>query len=172
MAFFLDGKTNLHVLPLKEDYDVDPMDSYGLSKVVNEKTARSFQRRSGFDFYALRIGNVIELHEYTELFPYYFKNPEVRRRSAFCYIDARDLGQIMDLCLKKDGLGYQIFNAENDHNGVIIFSKELAEPYFPNVPIAREMSEYKAPFSNHKIRNILGSKEQHNWRKYVNAFKE
>jgi len=41
--------------------------------------------------------------EYTELFPNYFKNPEVRRRNAFCYIDGRDLGQIVDLCLKKDG---------------------------------------------------------------------
>ncbi len=89
---FSDGTTDPKVLPLEEDYDVDPMDSYGLSKVVNEKTARSFQRRSGFDIYALRIGNVIEPHEYAELFPHYFKNPEVRRRNAFCYIDARDLG--------------------------------------------------------------------------------
>ena len=84
---FSDGKTDPQVLPLEEDYDVDPMDSYGLSKVVNEKTARSFQRRSGFDIYALRIGNVIEPHEYAELFPGYFEKPEVRRRNAFCYID-------------------------------------------------------------------------------------
>ena len=117
---FSDGETDPKDLPLEEDYDVDPMDSYGLSKVVNEKTARSFQRRSGFDIYALRIGNVIEPHEYAQLFPHYFNNPEVRRRNAFCYIDARDLGQIVDLCLKKDGLGYQVFNAGNDHNGAIM----------------------------------------------------
>ena len=47
-------------LPLDEEYDVDPMDSYALSKVLNEKTARAFQTRSGYDLYALRIGNVIE----------------------------------------------------------------------------------------------------------------
>lgn len=164
---FSDGKTDPHVLPLEEDYDVDPMDSYGLSKVVNEKTARAFQRRSGFDIYALRIGNVIEPHEYAELFPSYFKNPEVRRRNAFCYIDARDLGQIVDLCLKKDGLGFQIFNAGNDHNGAIIPSKELAEKFFPGVPLTRELEENEALFSNRKIREVLGFKEQHNWRKYV-----
>jgi nucleoside-diphosphate-sugar epimerase len=164
---FSDGQTNPHVLPLEEDYDVDPMDSYGLSKVVNEKTARSFQRRSGFDIYALRIGNVIEPHEYVELFPHYFKNPEVRRRNAFCYIDARDLGQIVDLCLKKDGLGYQVFNAGNDHNGAIIPSKDLAEQFFPGVPITRPLEEHEALFSNHKIREVLGFKEQHNWRQYV-----
>jgi nucleoside-diphosphate-sugar epimerase len=164
---FSDGKTDPKVLPLEEDYEVDPMDSYGLSKVVNEKTAQSFQRRSGFDIYALRIGNVIEPHEYTELFPYYFEHPEVRRRNAFCYIDARDLGQIVDLCLQKDGLGFQIFNAGNDENGAIIPTKELAEKFFPNVPLSREMDEYEALFSNRKIREVLGFKEQHNWQKYL-----
>ena len=164
---FSDGKTNPNVLPLEEDYDVDPMDSYGLSKVVNEKTARSFQRRSGYDIYPLRIGNVIEPHEYAELFPHYFKNPEVRRRNAFCYIDARDLGQIVDLCLKKDDLGYQVFNAGNDHNGAIIPSMELAERFFPGVPITRELEEHEALFSNRKIREVLGFREQHNWQKYV-----
>jgi len=164
---FADGKTDPHVLPLEEDYDVDPMDSYGLSKVVNEKTARAFQRRSGFDIYALRIGNVIEPHEYAELFPHFFKNPEVRRRNAFCYIDARDLGQIVDLCLKKDDLGFQIFNAGNDHNGAIIPSKELAETFFPGVPVTRDLDGHEALFSNRKIREVLGFAEQHNWRKYV-----
>jgi len=164
---FSDGKTDPHVLPLAEDYDVDPMDSYGLSKVVNEKTARAFQRRSGFDIYALRIGNVIEPHEYTELFPDYFEHPEVRRRNAFCYIDARDLGQIVDLCLKKDDLGFQVFNAGNDHNGAIMPSKELAAKFFPGVPVTRELEEHEALFSNRKIREVLGFKEQHNWRKYV-----
>ena len=164
---FSDGKTNPHSLPLEEDYDVDPMDSYGLSKVVNEKTARSFQRRSGFDIYALRIGNVIEPHEYAAMFPHYFQNPEVRRRNAFCYIDARDLGQIVDLCLEKDNLGFQIFNAGNDHNGAIIPSKELAEQFFFGVPITRELEENEALFSNRKIRDVLGFREQHNWRKYV-----
>jgi nucleoside-diphosphate-sugar epimerase len=166
---FSDGETNPQSLPLEEDYDVDPMDSYGLSKVVNEKTARSFQRRSGFDIYALRIGNVIEPHEYAVNFPHYFKSPEVRRRNAFCYIDARDLGQIVDLCLQKDGLGYQVFNAGNDHNGAILPTKDLAEKFFPGVPFTREMGEHEALFSNLKIREMLGFKEQHNWRKYVKA---
>uniref|UniRef100_UPI0025C70AEB NAD-dependent epimerase/dehydratase family protein n=1 Tax=Cecembia sp. TaxID=1898110 RepID=UPI0025C70AEB len=83
---FSDGKTNPDFLPIVEEYDVNPMDTYALSKVLNEKTARSFQRRSGVDIYALRIGNVIEPHEYAESFPYFLKNPEVRRRMFFNYI--------------------------------------------------------------------------------------
>jgi nucleoside-diphosphate-sugar epimerase len=166
---FSDGETDPKVLPLEEDYDVDPMDSYGLSKVLNEKTARSFQRRSGFDIYALRIGNVIEPHEYVTFFPHYFRHPEVRRRNAFCYIDARDLGQIVDLCIHKDGLGYQVFNAGNDHNGAILPTKELAAKFFPNVPFSRDMGEHEALFSNRKIREVLGFKEEHNWRRYVDV---
>ena len=102
-----------------------------------------------------------------ELFPNYFRHPEVRRRNAFCYIDARDLGQIVDLCIKKDGLGFQVFNAGNDHNGAILPSKDLIDRFFPGVPVTRELGEYEALFSNRKIREVLGFKEQHNWRNYL-----
>src|SRR5512134_3399991 len=43
--------------PLDEEYDVNPMDSYALSKVVNEQTARGLAQRTNADIYALRIGN-------------------------------------------------------------------------------------------------------------------
>ncbi len=164
---FADGRADPKSLPLDEDYDIDPMDSYGLSKVVNEKTARAFAKRSGFDIYALRIGNVVEPHEYEQNFPAYFANPEMRRRNAFCYIDARDLGQIVDLCLEKDGLGFQVFNAGNDTNGMNIPTAELAERFFPGVPLTREMGENEALFSNRKIREVLGFREEHDWRNYV-----
>ncbi len=163
---FSDGRVNPKSIPLEEDYDVDPMDSYGLSKVVNEQTARAFQRRSGIDIYALRIGNVIEPHEYNR-FPDFFENPEQRRRNAFCYIDARDLGQIVNLCLKKNGLGFQVFNAGNDTNSAIIPSADLVEQFFAGTPITRTLGEHEALFSNRKIREMLGFVEEHNWRKYV-----
>lgn len=164
---FADGREDPKQLPLDEEYDVDPMDSYGLSKVVNEKTARAFQRRSGYDIYALRIGNVVEPHEYRELFPRYFANPDMRRRNAFCYIDARDLGQIVDLCLQKDGLGFQIFNAGNDTNGMNMPTAELLRRFFPGVPLTRDLAENEALFSNRKIREMLGFSERHDWRSYV-----
>ena len=44
---FAEGDKDFHGFPLEENYDSDPMDSYGLSKVVNEKTARAFAMRSG-----------------------------------------------------------------------------------------------------------------------------
>ena len=77
---FSDGEVDPKVLPLEEDYDIDPMDSYGMSKKVNEVTARSLQRRFGADVYALRIGNVVEPHEYATLFPALKDDPGLRRR--------------------------------------------------------------------------------------------
>jgi UDP-glucose 4-epimerase len=163
---FAEGDKDFHSFPLEEDYDSDPMDSYGLSKVVNEKTGRAFAMRSGIDVYALRIGNVIEPHEYT-MFPGFLANPPSRKRNAWSYIDARDLGQIVDLCVGKDGLGYQVFNAVNDEITTTENTAEALRKYAPNSPVTRPMGEREAPISNRKIREVLGFKEQHNWHKYV-----
>jgi nucleoside-diphosphate-sugar epimerase len=109
---------------------------------------------------------VIEPHEYDQC-PGFFANPASRRRIAFSYIDARDLGQIVDLCLHKDGLGYQVFNAANDTNSVARKNADLLAEFFPNVPVTRPLGEYEGLLCNRKIRDVLGFKEQHDWRKYV-----
>jgi nucleoside-diphosphate-sugar epimerase len=163
---FAEGDKDFHHFPLEEDYDIDPMDSYGLSKVINEKTARAFAMRYGADIYALRIGNVIEPDEYP-MFEDFLKDPMSRKRNAWAYIDARDLGQIVHLCLEKDGMGFQAFNAVNDTITTKEPTAEFLKKYCPNIPMTREMGEWEAPLSNRKIREVLGFKEEHNWRKYV-----
>ncbi|MBD3738877.1 nucleoside-diphosphate-sugar epimerase [Thioclava marina] len=163
---FAEGDKDFHSFPLEEDYDSDPMDSYGLSKVCNEKTARAFAARYGADIYALRIGNVIEPHEYG-MFKGFLENPMSRKRNAWSYIDARDLGEIVHLCIEKDGLGYQVFNAVNDTITADMPTTEFLNKYCPNTPITREMGPDEAPISNRKAREVLGFKEAHPWRKYV-----
>ena len=163
---FAEGDKDYHAFPLEEDYDSDPMDSYGLSKVINEKTGRAFAARYSADIYALRIGNVIEPHEYGA-FAEYVKNPPMRKRNAWSYIDARDLGEIVHRCLQKDGLGYQVFNAVNDTITADMATTPFLAKYAPKTPITREMGEFEAPISNRKIREVLGFKEQHYWRNYL-----
>jgi nucleoside-diphosphate-sugar epimerase len=160
---FSEGQTDPAYLPLDEEYDVNPMDSYGASKVVNEVTARAFARRFGIDIYALRIGNVMEPHDYAA-FPDYAANPAQRRRIAFSYIDARDLGQMVNLCLAKDGLGYQAFNVSNDNNSVPQPNSALLAEYFPNVPLKRAVSEDEALFSSAKAKAVLGFAPRFNYR--------
>ena len=164
---FAEGDKDYHAFPLTEDYDSDPMDSYGLSKVVNEKTARAFAMRYGADIYALRIGNVIEPHEYARDFPGYIANPPSRKRNAWSYIDARDLGEIVHLCIEKDGLGYQVFNAVNDTITADLPTAEFLARYAPGTKVTRAMGAREAPLSNAKARAVLGFREAHDWRNYV-----
>ena len=165
---FAEGDRDFHSFPLEEDYDVDPMDSYGLSKVANEKTARAFAMRYGADIYALRIGNVIEPHEYGQ-FEAFLANPMARKRNAWSYVDARDLGEIVHLCLEKDGLGFQVFNAVNDTITLDTPTRDFLARHCPNVPVTRPLDEFEAPLSNRKAREVLGFKEAHDWRQYVRA---
>ena len=163
---FAEGDKDYHHFPLEEDYDIDPMDSYGLSKLVNEKTAKAFAMRYGADIYALRIGNVIEPHEYP-MFRGFLDNPMSRKRNAWSYIDARDLGQIVHLCIEKDGLGFQVFNAVNDTITTRQSTTEFLKTHCPQIPLKREMTGNEAPLSNRKIREVLGFREEHDWRKYI-----
>ena len=163
---FADGELKPNYLPIDEEHPTIPEDSYAMSKVVNEATAKSFQRRSGIDIYGLRINNVIEPHEYIENFPKFLKDPDLRRRNIFSYIDARDLGQMVQKCLNTDGLGFQIFNASNDDHSVGLSSKELIDRYYKDVPIQSD----KIPqsfYSNEKAKRLLGFKPEHCWRDYI-----
>jgi nucleoside-diphosphate-sugar epimerase len=163
---FAEGDKDFRQFPLEEDYDVDPQDSYGLSKVCNEKTARTFAMRYGADIYALRIGNVIEPHEYGP-FAGYAAKPATRKRNAWSYIDARDLGEIVHLCLQKDDLGFQVFNATNDTATLNEPTADFLKREFPHAPITRPLGEYEAPLSNRKAREVLGFREAHDWRRYA-----
>lgn len=160
---FADGELKPNYLPIDEEHPTIPEDSYAMSKVVNEATAKSFQRRSGIDIYGLRINNVIEPHEYAEIFPKFLKDPDLRRRNIFSYIDARDLGQMVQKCLNVDGLGFQIFNVSNDNHSVGLSSKELIDRYYKNVPIKSDEIP-QSFYSNEKAKRLLGFKPMHNWR--------
>jgi nucleoside-diphosphate-sugar epimerase len=165
---FADGERKPDYLPVDEDHPVVPEDSYAMSKVANEVTARSFQRRSGFDIYGLRINNVIEPHEYAQNFPAYMADPSVRRRNIFAYIDARDLGHMVDRCLATDGLGFEIFNVSNDDHSVNLTSPELIEKYYQGVPVG-DVGENETFYSNRKAKKMLGYSPKHSWRRYLDA---
>lgn len=145
--------------------------AFALREIANlADPFQTFSRRFNNDIYALRIGNVIEPHEYEPDFPAYLSEPMTRKRNAWSYIDARDLGQICDLCIKKDKLGFQVFNATN--TTATLRQNDLPVESFlkkncPGVEITRKMGDDEAPLSNRKIREVLGFVQEHDWRKYV-----
>jgi len=164
---FHDGEKKPDYIPVDEDHPTVPQDSYAMSKVVNEVTARSFQARTGADIYGLRINNVIEPEEYRSKFPDFITQSEKRRRNFFAYIDARDLGQMVQKCLETDGLGYEVFNVSNDDHSVAATTPELTKTFYQDVPVKSDMGELETFYSNAKAKRLLGYAPKHSWRMYL-----
>jgi nucleoside-diphosphate-sugar epimerase len=164
---FAHGEKKPDYVPVDEDHPTVPHDSYAMSKVVNEVTAKSFQARSGIDIYGLRINNVIEPHEYAENFPAYVTNASLRRRNIFGYIDARDLGYMVECCLRTDGLGYEVFNVANDDSSVGMSSADVIETFYKGVPVKTPITGHDTFYSNAKAKRMVGFAPKHGWRDQV-----
>ncbi|MEH3076012.1 MAG: NAD(P)-dependent oxidoreductase [Quadrisphaera sp.] len=161
---FAQGERKPLYVPVDEEHPVVPEDSYAMSKVAGEVTARSFQARSGADVYGLRINNVIEPHEYEEKFPAFLADPSLRRRNVFAYIDTRDLGQLTLRALQTDGLGFQVFNVANADTSVAVTTQELVERFYDGVEVRRELGAHETLYSIDKARELLGYSPEHSWR--------
>ncbi len=164
---FADGEVKPAYIPVDEDHPTVPNDSYAMSKVCNEVTGRSFQARTGADIYGLRINNVIEPHEYAENFPAFMKDPASRRRNIFGYIDARDLGHMVDRCLAVDGLGYQIFNVANPDMSVGVTTDQIIADHYQGVPLKRDLGPDETFYDITKARTLLGFDPKHSWREVL-----
>jgi nucleoside-diphosphate-sugar epimerase len=165
---FAQGERRPLYVPVDEDHPTVPEDSYAMSKVAGETTARSFHARTGADIYGLRINNVIEPHEYADKFPPFLQDPALRRRNLFAYIDARDLGQMVRRCLEVDGVGYQIFNVANADMSVAATTDEIRERFYDGVEVRREMGRNETFYSIDKARELLGFAPEHSWREVLN----
>ena len=161
---FAQGERKPLYVPVDEEHPTVPEDAYAMSKVAGEVTARSFQRRTGADVYGLRINNVIEPHEYAEMFPPFLEDPSLRRRNVFAYIDTRDLGQMVQRCLETDGLGYEVFNVANADMSVAATNDEVRERFYDGVEVRREMGRDETFYSIDKARRLLGFEPGHSWR--------
>ncbi|QGH36502.1 NAD-dependent epimerase/dehydratase family protein [Gracilibacillus salitolerans] len=166
---FVFSKQDLQPLyvPIDEEHPQMPEDSYGLSKIVNEKTAEMIHQRTGMQVVSMRVGNVIAPHMY-ENFPEFIHKPELRKPILWSYIDARDAGAAYRLAVEKDGLGTVALNLAADNTSMDITSKELMETCFPNVADFREPVEgFETLLSNKKAKEVLGWQPVHDWRDYV-----
>ena len=164
---FARGDQKPSYIPIDEEHPTIPIDSYAMSKVCNEATARSFQARTGSDIYGLRINNVIEPNEYAENFPAFVADAGLRRRNIFGYIDARDLGQMVDCCLKTDGLGYEVFNVANDDTSVAMQADDIIKTFYAGVPQKSSVTGHQTFYSNAKAKDLVGFAPQHGWRDQV-----
>lgn len=168
---YAQGQRDFASFPIDEELDVNPTDPYGLSKLVCETTARSFAARFNVDIYCLRIGRIILPHEYDDYFESYVYEAHKWAVHLWSYTDVRDLGQICHRCVEKDGLGWQIFNAGNDSATHLEISESVLKAAQPGVRFTRAMDPREAPMTNRKIRELLGFREEHDWRRYFTKWR-
>ncbi|WP_147805010.1 NAD-dependent epimerase/dehydratase family protein [Alkalicoccus halolimnae] len=153
--------------PVDEDHPQLPEDAYGLSKIVNEETAKMFYRKSGMQVVSFRLGNVIAPEMYKK-FPSFIHDSKQRDRILWSYIDTRDAAEACRLAVEKDGLGAVELNLAADNTSMDIPSRELMTLEFPAVKdIRREINGYETLLSNEKAKKLLHWQPQHNWRDHV-----
>ena len=51
-------------------------------------------------------------------------------------------------------------------------TRELLSRFYPGVPVKGELGEYETLLSGRKVREVLGFKQAHHWRDYVQAVKQ
>jgi nucleoside-diphosphate-sugar epimerase len=162
---FAEGDVDYPSFPLEETLDVNPMDTYAISKLCMERVARGLSHRFGVDIYVLRLGAVITPETHEPMFKGYLERPEAWKGHGWSYTDVQDLGKMCHLCVEKDGLGFQVLNAVNDEITNHTPTEEFLRRTCPNTPFTRKMEGSEAPISNKKIRELLGFQEDHGWRK-------
>ncbi|CAO2648803.1 Nn.00g097520.m01.CDS01 [Neocucurbitaria sp. VM-36] len=168
---YAEGNVDFPHFPLTEDTPTEPMDVYATSKVCMERIAHSFAKRfQGVDIYCLRISAVIEPELHAKKFKAYLSRPGDFKVHAWSYTDARDLGNMVQCCVEKDGLGFQVFNAVNDEITIPEregSSEEWLRKVCPRTEIRGKLGERESPVSNRKIREMLGFREEFGWRKVL-----
>lgn len=154
-------------VPMDEEHPLTPMDSYALSKIVNEQVAEMFHRKTGMQIVSMRLGNVMEPEDYTR-FPSFFYEPEKRKNIVWSYVDARDVAVACRLGIEKDGLGAVVLNIAADDTSMAIKSKELMATSYPDVTDVRgPLNQFETLLCNKRAKELLGWQPVHFWRDYV-----
>jgi nucleoside-diphosphate-sugar epimerase len=156
-------------VPVDEDHPQLPQDSYGLSKIVNEETAKMINNRTGMQVVSFRLGNVIAPDMYQN-FPKFIDDSKQRKGILWSYIDARDAATAYRLAIETDGLGAVTLNVAADDTSMNIESQTLMEAEFPEVQdFRKELQGYETLLSNKKAKQLLNWKPVHFWRDHVKA---
>ncbi len=148
-------------LPVDEAHPQLPEDSYGLSKIVNEACADTFNRRTGMQVVSFRLGNILCPEDYAVV-KARLDHPEDRLRVLWSYIDARDVGIACQCAIEKDGLGSVPIVLTASDTSSNIPSQDLIAKYLP------ELKEFKIDIKgrdtlmdNRRAKELLGWKQQH-----------
>jgi len=189
---WVSSKHSLRYFPVDEEHPCKPEDLYGVSKLLSEKLAWMYSKRSDTIFIGLRIAAVWfksdeGIAKVTEvLVNNYIKDPTAllyldvladEKRAIYTvddiweYVDARDVAQAFKLCLEKSDIKCEVYNIGAGNTPTNWDSIKLAKYFYPDVPILNPLSflvdENKPLWSITKAQKELGYRPKHSWEEYI-----
>ena len=155
-------------LPMNEAHPTLPQDLYGLSKVLNEETARAYTRRAGMTTAALRLTSVTNLEHARNQhwLRRHLTSDHDRRNDLWSYIDVRDSARAFRLAIENAVTGTHttaIIAARDSYTACDI--RHLVARHFPAL---REQVAGLSPsaslYDTSLAEEAWGFVAQHGWR--------
>lgn len=155
-------------LPVDEDHPLLPQDMYGLSKMVNEETAKAYARR-GVNTICLRMPHVMQLPG---------ERPQWRRRhlsnsfnmhsaDLWSYVAVEDAARAFRLSVESQLTGFHVFNISARDSFGRGDVRQAVKEYFPNLASYAEELTHDAPlYSTVRARDVLGFEAAISWRQF------
>lgn len=151
-------------VPVDEAHPLEVEDPYGLSKVVNERTAEMFHRRAGMTIAALRFGWILSADEARAEAARFATDPMRNQPGLWSYIDERDAAAACLNAIDAPPFGYAALNIIGFDTLATIPTEEALERYAPLVERWAPISGFASPFSADMARNTIGFEARWSWR--------
>ncbi len=150
--------------PVDEAHPLEVEDPYGLSKVINERTAEMFARRSGATIAALRFGWILSREDARTEAERFATDPLRNRSGLWSYIDERDAAAACLAAIDAPPSGYAALNVIGTDTLATIPTAEALARYAPEVEVRAPIAGFSTPFSTARARELIGWQAKHSWR--------
>jgi nucleoside-diphosphate-sugar epimerase/ribosomal protein S18 acetylase RimI-like enzyme len=151
-------------VPVDEAHPLEVEDPYGLSKVINERTAEMFHRRSGMTIAALRFGWILSPAEAAREASLFAIDPLRNRAALWSYINERDAADACIRAIDAPDYGYAVMNAIGHDTLATIPTAEALARYAPEVEVRGQLVGFESPFGRDHAQAVIGFEPRHSWR--------
>ena len=147
-------------------HPTNPIDAYGLSKLVGEQIAYSFAFKSKIRIISFRIPQVVV--NYND-FEYRSNSPDLNKQKLWLYIDVRDVANAFKLALESNITGHEVINISAQDTDQSTNTLMLINKYFPNAKIHKEYFDYDniSPLNINKASTLINFRPKFSWRNNI-----
>ena len=148
-------------VPVDEDHPNVGSDPYALSKEADEATARTMQRRHGYQVVALRISNTSSMAYQVAVAADVARDPSGLACELWAYLDVRDGARAFRLAVEREIPGCHVINVMAPDTYSPEATAELLARYHPASEVRRPIVGREVPFDLTRSRDLLGFTAEH-----------